>query len=189
MDPVHFALTVISIIAGMATTLFLALYFSRRLTPFDRMGRVLENVLGDDEAVAQMTASTNSLMQIGTAAESMNAILQDEELFDNLLQDIAKRAVKIAQMSMLGIKSGDSRRMAKAEGIVNEAMVKGLKKLHPLIDYGLRITELDKVIEEEPEMFQYIMAQLMDKGFLNMMNPESLALPKGTEKQSQFDFK
>lgn len=191
MDVIGYALTIVQIVVGAVVTIFLAFYFSKRLRPFDRLGQVLEKIFIDDKSVENVTEATESLVQIGTAAESANKIFQDKELFDNLLTQIAQRGVKIYAKTLAGVASGDSRRMAKAEGIVNEAMVKGLKKLHPLIDYGLRITELDKVIEEEPEMFQYIMAQLMDKGFLNMINPESLALPgkaKGRE-QLQFDFK
>ena len=190
MDIISYALTISQIIIGAAVTLFTLLYFSRRLTPFDRLGRFLDNVLGDDEAVVNVTEATNSLLQIGTAAGSINGILQDDELLDGFLTEIAKRGVKIFQMSMLGIKSGDSRRMAKAETLVNEGLLKGLKSLNPIIKYGLELTGLDEEIEKEPEMFQYIMHQLMEKGVLNMFSPESLAVPKGSVsgKQPTFDF-
>lgn len=189
MDVIGYALTIVQIVVGAVVTMSLAFYFSRRLRPFDRLGQVLEKIFIDDKSVENVTEATESLVQIGTAAESINKIFQNEELLNGLLTQIAQRGVKIYANTLAGVASGDSRRMAKAEGIVNEAMVKGLKKLHPLIDYGLRITELDKVIEEEPEMFQYIMAQLMDKGFLNMINPESLAVPRETGERTQFDFR
>lgn len=177
MDVISYALTIAQIIVGALVTLILALYFSKRLKPFDRLSQVLENVVGDDEAVVNVSAATNSLMQIGVAAESVNQIIQDKELFDGLLQDIAKRAVKIFQMSILGTKSGDVRRMAKAETLVNEAIIDGAAKLNPLIGIALKATGLDEELKKDPEMFGYILQAIQDKGLLRMLDQNALSLP------------
>ena len=163
-------------IGSIVVTLILTLYFSRKLQPFEKMGDIISNIAGDDQSVTNISNAANSLVQIGVLAQTGNEIFQDEALFDGILNTIAQRAVKIFQMSILGTKSGDSRRLQKAETLVNEGLVEGIKSLNPLIGVALKATGLDEELRKDPEMFQYIMQVIMDKGLLNFLDPSMLGM-------------
>lgn len=184
MDVAVVALAIIQLVTTVVLIIFTTLHFSKRLKPFEKIGDVLDNVVGDDEAVANVTEAANSLIQIGQAAEHANEILQDEELLDGFLQEIAKRGVKIFQMSLLGTKSGDSRKMAKAERLVEEGMVDAIAKINPVIGIFLEASGLGEELRENPNMLGYVVQAVQNKGLLNMFDLSSLGVP-ATGKQAQ----
>ena len=173
--------TIIAAIIAAITTIislvFITFYFSSKLKPFESVGVLLEQTVGDETQVLELSQAVNSLVHIGVMAQTMNQIFQDEALLEGLLTTIAQKAVKIFQMSVLGTKSGDSRKAAKAEAMVNEAMIVGMEKLNPVIGIALKATGLDEELRKDPEMFQYIMQVVMDKGLLNMLDPSALSMP------------
>lgn len=177
-------LTIVTTIISVFMFLFITFYFSREIKPFKKLGLIIERVVGDKNSTENIAEATASLVEIGTAAASLNMILQDKESFDGLITEIAQRGVKIFQMSILGSKSGDARTQAKAERLVNEGLVKMIKKLHPAINLFLKYSELDKDLEEDPTLISDILlAVSQNKGLAGMMqgfmDNGSLALPDG----------
>jgi len=134
----------VGIIVSVLTILFITSYFARKVDPFTRLIPLIESFSGDEKSQVRLNDALDSLIYIGASAKILYGMFEDEESYTGFITLIAQKAVKIFQMSMLGVKSGDSRREAKAEELVQKAMIRGAKELSPAIGIALKVTGLDE---------------------------------------------
>lgn len=185
---VYLVLDIVMMTLSSVFSALLILYVMRRM---EKRIQPFENLIFSfsPDTFSEVAQSLNTL---SSSVSFYTEMFTNEETLDTLLQEIASRAVRIFQMSILGTKSGDSRKAAKAEALVNEAVVTGIKKINPVVDWFLRETELDQELEKNPELLGYIIQQVVDKGLLNMFGSE-LSLPapapEDTTRKMEYDFR
>jgi len=166
------------ILSVISFVLFLYFFFFRYRTEFSgitQLSAILDARLRDEDSAEILNDAIDSFYHLGALAQNANGLIADPEAFDMFLTDFAGRLRKSAMGAMMGVASGDSRRLAKADEMVNVAMIEGAKKLNPIIGGFLRLSGLDEELKKDPEMFGYIIQALSTKGgLLNMFNVEQM---------------
>lgn len=145
-------------------------------------------VLDTDLNFQDLAVATNS---IGKAALKLQAVLDDEDLLSEYMTTLAGKIRESMAYSIMGVKSGDSKRLAKAEEMLDVAMVEGAKKMNPVIGMFLEASGLDEDLKESPNMLGYLLQALANKGglmsALSGLDTGSLATPnKGVTKGSYY---
>lgn len=185
---------ILTIIGSGIVAFVIVKYFTGKYSGLEQLSEVAVAIFDDwnEDSKFELKEVLASANQLGIAAQSINGILQDKELFDDLLTDFAGRIRKSFVGAMMGTASGDSRKAAKAEQIVNEAMIQGVKKLNPIIGWLMKETGLDVTLEENPDLLPYLLVEAEKRGLFNLFNNESLALPSkqptGEPKQIGVEF-
>lgn len=198
MSDILIAAIVQSVIAAVML-LFTVFIFTRELKPFKKIGQVIEGISIQD--TEKTTAAFNSLTQLGEAAGNFSEIMNDEELLEDFVLKISRKIRQIGIMTALGIKSGDKAhnkiKMERAETLIDEGMVKATKEIHPALSAVLKISGLDEVLADEPELLPFLLQAAGDKGLLdnlasflpnlgNLGDLGSLALPGGLSEGEGF---
>lgn len=167
-------------------SLVLVLYFfydhKRSYSGITRLSEILEDRLSDEDSATMLHDAIDSFYHLGALAQNANAIMSDEETFDGLLTEFAGRVRKSIVGSIMGTASGDVKKRAHAERLLNNAMIDGAQKMNPMLGMLLKVTGLDEELREDPELLGYILQIISEKGLLNMFDSSMLSLPS-TEQQ------
>lgn len=123
----------------------------------------------------------DSFYHLGALAQNTNAILSDEDTFDALMTDFAGRIRKSMIGAVMGTASGDVKKLAHAERVLNEAMIEGAKKASPELGVLLEISGLDDELKENPELFGYIIQIAEKNGLLNMFRGSTVNQPSAEQ--------
>ena len=159
-----------SFLTGLVTILILETYTRFRFGWIRPLSEKIKHFINKEEGEEQISDAIDSFVHIGGLASNANAIMADEELFNGLLSTLANRIMHSFKMSMMGTASGDVKKMAKAERLVNESLIEGVKQMSPWINMALKVTGLDEELKEDPEMFGLIMQVLMkNEGLMGML--------------------
>ncbi len=186
MDP---ALTIMFaglILSGISFLLFLY-FFYRYKSDFrgiTQLSSALEESFKDEDTSDLIYDSIDAFHSLGSLAQNANAIMTDEDTFDALMTDFAGRVRKSVVMSIMGTASGDVKKRAHAERVLNEAMIDGAQKMNPMLGMLLKVTGLDEELRDDPELLGYILQIVSEKGLLNMFDSSMLSLPS-SEQQSR----
>lgn len=177
-------------IAGLALSLislmlilYLAKDYKESFAGITQLSQALEKAFDDEDSAELIYESIDSFHSLGALAKDANAILSDEESFDGLLTELAARVRKSIMASIMGTASGDVRKRAHAERVLNDAMIDGAQKMNPMLGMLLKVTGLDEELREDPELLGYILSIVQEKGLLNMFDSSMLSLPSN-EQQS-----
>ncbi len=174
--------------------LFAEQYLKRRLfnkyKGFERMADLASVYLTDSDNEEVLESTFNSITQLGVLAANVNHILATPDELDQTLTVIAQRAFHIAKMSMMGTASGDVKKKAYAEKVLNKAMIEGVKNFSPAIRLLLKVTELDKELEADPELFPLIMQLISENdGLMGMLTGlggmQNAGAVQGTQAQEE----
>lgn len=166
-------------------SLVLVLYFfwdyKRSYSGITQLSSALEEAFKDEDTSELIYTSIDSFHSLGVLAQNANAIMTDEEAFDGLLTELAIRVRKSMIGSIMGTASGDVKKKAKAERILNEAIIDGAQKMNPVLGLFLKVTGLDEELRKDPEMTSYILQLVTERGLMNMLDPSILSLPSGEQ--------
>ena len=183
MEPLAILNTIIMVVGVAVVPFLLFRHFSKKLSPFEKIADVAGVIFDDfsedsEDNKAKITGLIDTLTGLGNAATGINVILSDEEAFESFMTILASKIRKSMIGSFLGTASGDSKRMAKAETLVNKAIVDGATKLNPIIGMLIKSTGLDEVLQEDPEMFDYILQVIANKdGLMSMFANQNMSIP------------
>ena len=159
-----------SIFTGVLTLLVLEIYTRFRFGWIKPLSQKIKHFTDKKGSEEQISEAIESFVHIGALASNANEIMADESLFNGLLSTLANRIMNSFKMSMMGTASGDVKKMAKAERLVNEALIEGVKQMSPWISIALKTTGLDEELKEDPEMFGLIMQVLsQNQGLMGML--------------------
>lgn len=163
-----------SVFTIVVAPLFAEQYLKRRLFSkyrgFEQMADLASVYLTDHDNEEIIDKTFNSVIQIGELGANVNAILANPDELDKTLTTIAQRTFHIAKMSMMGTASGDVKKKVYAEKVLNKAMIEGVKNFSPAIKLLLKVTELDKELEADPELFPLIMQLVAENdGLMGML--------------------
>lgn len=177
--------TIATLVISVVVPLLLVLYFEIRFKFVRRLVHIIEPILDKfDPDDAKFSAMTDNLVSLGQAATNINTILSDEEAFDGTLSLLANKIRKSFIGSLLGTASGDSKRMARADTLVNEAVVQGAMRLNPILGIVIKATGLDQVIKDDPEMFDYIFEAIANKGgLMKLIGSQLPNMPTGVSEE------
>lgn len=179
------ALQVVGVIiaaASLVFLLFLAYDYRTKFSGITRLSTALDEAFKDKDTSEMIYSSIDSFHSLGTLAQNANAVLSDEETFDTLLTEFAGRVRKSMIYSIMGTASGDVKKMAHAERVLNEAMIEGAKKASPELAILLNVSGLDAELKENPELFGYIVKIAEKNGLLNMFGGKLLNQPSDDQK-------
>lgn len=172
------------ILSVISFVLFLYFFFFRYRKDFrgiTQLSTILDARLRDEDSAEMLNDALDSFYHLGAAAQNVNAILTDEEAFDGILTELASRVRKSIMGSIMGTASGDIKKKAHAERVLNEAIIDGAQKMNPVLGLFLKITGLDEELRKDPEMTGYILQLLSEKGLMNMIDSNILSLPSGQQ--------
>lgn len=175
------------ILSIISFVLFLYFFFFRYRNDFrgiTRLSSALEESFGDEDTSELIYNSIDAFHRLGSFAENANAIMTDEETFDALMTDFAGRVRKSIVMSMMGTASGDGKKRAHAERVLNEAIIDGAQKMNPVLGLFLKVTGLDEELRADPEMTGYILQLVQEKGLMNLIDSNVLSLPRGEQESA-----
>ena len=148
----------------------LELYLNRKFPSITKLSDNLTQFVNADGSTEQLSTAVDSMVHIGELASNANAILASSEMMESLMTDLASRVMHSFKMSMMGTASGDVKKIAKAERLVTEAVIEGVKQYSPWINIALKATGLDEELKEDPEMFGLIMQVLTkNDGLMGML--------------------
>jgi len=176
-----------SVITLIGAPIILELYSKWRFKRILVLAENFEHLINKKGGQEQLSNAVDAFVHIGGLASNANAIMADEELFDGLLSTLANRIMKSLKMSMMGTASGDVKKYARAERLVNEALVEGIKKMNPYVEIILKVTGLDQEIQEDPELFGLILQVITkNEGLMGMLqNLGGVEALTGTSQQDQ----
>ena len=195
---------IVQAIAGLVVLpIVLYLIFQREMKPFRRISEIATSIFDDfdDAQKNKIGGILDTISPIADAANNLNAVLSNEEAFDASLTILASKIRKSFVAGLLGEASGDSKRMAKADTLINTAMVDGLASINPLLGPLMESLGIKEMISEDPKMFDAIIASVFQKGGLiemfkaqnpniaglgNLGNTDSLATPKPFGERGEF---
>lgn len=183
---------IITVVIAIVVPIFFYFIFRKELKPFKRLADIATVIFdeSDEYDKEKISGIVDDLSTLGRAASNVNEVLSSEEAFDGFMTILANKIRKSFVAGLLGGASGDSKRMAKADKLVNKAMIDGLAQMNPMIGAAAQAMGLNEIIEEDPEMFDAILKVIFNKGGLIEMfktqNPSlaglgdssSLATPK-----------
>ena len=148
----------------------LEFYMRFRFRWLKSLSEKIQHFVNKKGSQEQISEAIDSFVHIGGLASNANAIMADESLFNGLLSTLANRIMHSFKMSMMGTASGDVKKMAKAERLVNEALIEGVKQMSPWVNIALKATGLEEELKEDPEMFGLIMQVITEnKGLMGML--------------------
>lgn len=191
------ALAIGSFILAVASfVLFLYFFFVRYKDDFagiTQLSSALDVAFKDEDTSEMIYSSIDSFHSLGILAQNANAIMSDEETFDALMTNFAGRIRKSMIGAVMGTASGDVKKLAQAERVLNKAMIDGAKKMSPEFALLMNVSGLDVELEENPEMFGYIMQIAEKNGLLNMFsgaiaNQPSIEQQRVVHKKLGIDF-
>lgn len=175
------------ILSIVSLVLFLYFFLFRYRTDFSgitQLSTILDVRLKDEDSAEMLNDALDSFYHLGAVAQNVNAILSDEETFDMLMTDFASRVRKSIMMSMMGTASGDVKKMARAEGLLNDAIVDSAQQLMPELALLLKVSGLDEELKADPELLGYILQIAEKNGLLNMLNRSMLNVPSREQQQT-----
>lgn len=181
---------IVQVVGSALVTLLILGWFTRKFKGLNRLSDVADQFLTKDNTES-LSTTFESIQQLGTLSGNVNQILANEEMFDFMLTELAGRIRKSMITSIMGVKSGDSKKLAKAETMVNEGIINFAEKVNPWIGMFLKFSGLGDELRADPEMMGYILQIIGDQGGIAQMlqsgglMPDSLAMPappSGTEK-------
>lgn len=178
------AVMIASFILSCVTAVLFLYFFYRYKSDFrgiTQLSSALEESFKDGDTSELIYDSIDAFHSLGGFAQNANAILTDEETFDSLMTDFAGRVRKSVVMSIIGTASGDVKKKAHAERVLNEAMIDGAQKMNPMLGMLLKVTGLDEELREDPELLGYILQIVSEKGLFNMFDSSMLSLPSGQQ--------
>lgn len=149
-----------------------------------QLSSALEESFKDEDTSELIYDSIDAFHSLGGLAQNANAILTDEDAFDGLMTDFAGRVRKSVMMSIMGTASGDLKKHAHAERLLNEAMIDGAQKMNPMLGMLLKVTGLDEELKADPELLGYILQIVSEKGLLNMFDNSMLSLPSAEQERT-----
>ena len=146
-----------------------------------QLSSALEESFKDEDASELIYDSIDAFHNLGALSQNINAIITDEETFDALMTDFAGRVRSSIMHSMMGTASGDVKKKARAERLLNDALVDGAQQLNPMLGMLLRVTGLDEELKADPELLGYILQIVNERGLLNMFDQSMLSLPSSEQ--------
>jgi len=172
------------ILSVMSFVLFLYFFYRYRsdFKGITQLSSALEESFGDEDTSELIYNSIDAFHRLGAFAENANAILTDEETLDLMMTDFAGRVRKSMMGAVMGTASGNVKKLAHAERVLNEAMIDGAKKISPALGILLNVSGLDEELKENPELLGYILQVAEQSGLLNMLSGSMVNLPSA-EKQ------
>ena len=172
------------ILSCLSFVLFLYFFLFRYRTDFNgitQLSTILDARLSDEDSAEMLNDALDSFYHLGALAQNTNAILSDEDTFDALMTDFAGRIRKSMIGAVMGTASGDVKKLAHAERVLNEAMIEGAKKASPELGVLLEISGLDDELKENPELFGYIIQIAEKNGLLNMFRGSTVNQPSAEQ--------
>lgn len=176
--------------------LFITFFFNWKLRKFEPIGDLLESI---DPVTKQSTKHAfKTFQEMGRSLSYLVETIEDDDLLGDVVSRTIQKAKKIGAMSLMGVKSVDSRKMIKAEKMIDEAMVKMATKSNPILDWILKETGFDEELAKYPDMIPYLLQAANSKGLFDNadllskfagFDLGSLSLPKqtGDSDQSESD--
>ena len=140
--------------------------FKRELKPFKQIADMATTIFDDfdEDTSTKITSFIDTLEPIAKAAVGINEILSNEESFKAGMQTLAHYIRTSFVAGLLGEVSGDSKRMAKADKLIDKAMVKGLAGINPMLQPLIEGLNLEGVIDEDPKMFNALVGAVFKEG-------------------------
>lgn len=173
------------ILASASFVLFLYFFFRYKddFAGITQLSSALEVAFKDEDTSEMIYSSIDSFHSLGTLAQNANAIMTDEETLDALMTSFAGRVRKSMMGAVMGTASGDVKKLAHAERVLNTAMINGAKKMSPEFALLMNVSGLDVELEENPELFGYIMKIAEKNGLLNMFSGQIAKQPSATQQE------
>lgn len=177
--------------------LFLTLFFNWKLKKFEPIGDMIDSL--DKQTTRSTKQAFSTFQRIGEAANYIVETIEDDDLLGEFVTRLVQKARKIGAMSLMGVKSVDSRKMIKAEKMVDEAMVKMATKTNPILTWVLETTGFDEELKKYPDLIPYLITAAEQKGLFDNadllskfagFDLSSLSVPKptGDSDQSESGF-
>lgn len=160
---------------------FMFFKYKEDFSGITQLSSALEESFKDEDTSELIYDSIDAFHSLGSLAQNANAILSDEETFDALMTNFAGRVRSSIMHSMMGTASGDVKKKARAERLLNDAMVEGAQQMNPMLGMLLKVTGLDEELKADPELLGYILQIVSEKGLLNMFDSSMLSLPSNEQ--------
>ena len=172
------------LILSCVSTVLILYFFYRYKSDFrgiTQLSSALEESFKDEDTSELIYSSIDAFHSLGGFAQNANAILTHEDTLDAFMTDFAGRVRKSIVGSIMGTASGDVKKKAKAERILNEAIIDGAQQMNPILGLFLKVTGLDEQLREDPELTGYILQLVQEKGLMNLIDSNVLSLPSGQQ--------
>ena len=163
---------------------FLYFFFFRYKSDFHgitQLSMILDARLSDEDSIELLNDAIDSFYQLGALAQNANAIMTDEDALDAYMTTFAGKVRKSMVGAIMGTASGDVKKLAHAERVLNVAMIEGAKKMSPELGLLLEVSGLETELQENPELFGYIIQIAEKNGLLNMFRGATVNQPSAEQ--------